>query len=134
MRTPPSPPSVLRATVVLLAVRLHLKCRGLSRSLAWARRWGVLPRERQEEPEQVIAHTLGSVAAAAAFFLGRAVCLERSLTLYILLRRRGVAVDLRLGVQAFPFLAHAWTEHEGRAIGEDLETIRSLLVLPDPSG
>ncbi|MEX0907869.1 MAG: lasso peptide biosynthesis B2 protein [Gemmatimonadota bacterium] len=59
------------------------------------------------------------VATAAAFYPRRALCLEQSLALYVLLKRRGLAAELKLGVQARPFYAHLWVESSGRAIREE---------------
>lgn len=62
--------------------------------------------------------TARSVATAAAFYPRRALCLEQSLALHVLLRRRGVPSELKLGVKTRPFYAHAWVEVNGSAINE----------------
>jgi hypothetical protein len=123
-------PSVARCALTLLAVRACLKTRGFGPSVAWARRLG----ERTagagltaEEVERAAYH----VAVAAAFFPGRAVCLEQSLALYVLLRRRGVPAELRIGVQVYPFYAHAWVELHGRPVNEDVETVEKFRALPE---
>jgi hypothetical protein len=72
----------------------------------------------------------GRVAAVAAFFPGRVLCLEQSLALYWLLRLQGVAAKLRFGVHPAPFTAHAWIEYEGVPVNEDDDRIRELLPLP----
>jgi hypothetical protein len=64
----------------------------------------------------------------------RVRCLEQSLTLYWLLRRRGVQVSLRLGVNPYRFRAHAWIEYDGKAIEEDPESIAALSPLPGLPG
>ena len=52
---------------------------------------------------------------------GSRTCLSRSLALWYLLRNQGVPTDLRIGVRAggVPLDAHAWVEHEGRALNDD---------------
>lgn len=47
-------------------------------------------------------------------------CLEQSLTLWWLLRRRGIPADLRIGVRkdAASFEAHAWVESGGTVLSE----------------
>ena len=47
-------------------------------------------------------------------------CLERSLSLWWLLARQGIATQIRIGVRkdGEKFTAHAWFEREGVAIGE----------------
>jgi hypothetical protein len=126
-------PSALRCSALLLAVRLRLKLFGFGRSVAWARRRGggrgsALPVPEQAELARAAAF---SVALAGAFFPGRAVCLEQSLALYVLLRRRGVPAELKLGVQPFPFNAHAWVELDGEPLNEDPEGIARFVPLAE---
>ena len=47
-------------------------------------------------------------------------CLRRSLVLQWLLGRRGIATDLRIGVQrdGDELRAHAWLEHAGQLVGD----------------
>jgi hypothetical protein len=71
-----------------------------------------------QNSDAIIASATHRVAVAAAFYPRRALCLEQSLALFLLLRRRGVRAELRLGVQPRPFRAHAWVEAGGSAISE----------------
>ncbi|HSU15794.1 lasso peptide biosynthesis B2 protein [Longimicrobium sp.] len=126
MRTP----SVARCALELLAVRACLKARGFGRAVAWARRRASAasgPGLAPDEVERAAYH----VAVAAAFFPGRAVCLEQSLALFVLLRRRGAPAELRIGVQVYPFYAHAWVELDGRPVNEDQETVEKFRALPE---
>jgi transglutaminase-like putative cysteine protease len=70
------------------------------------------------------------VATAAAFFPGRALCLEQSVALYYNLRRLGIPARLRLGVQPRPFAAHAWVEFRGQPVNER-DQLKQFLPLPD---
>jgi hypothetical protein len=60
------------------------------------------------------------VDAAARHGPYRASCLPRSLTLWWLLRRRGIDGDLRIGVRklAGQFQAHAWVEYHGAVLND----------------
>ncbi len=124
-----SAPSAARCALLLLAVRAHLKVRGFGPSLAAARRLAERAGGAGLMPEEV-ERTAYRVAIAAAFFPGRAVCLEQSLALYVLLRRRGVRADFRLGVQVYPFYAHAWVELDGEPVNEDPERVERFRALP----
>jgi hypothetical protein len=125
----PTAPSVLRCSLALLAVRAHLKLRGFGPSVRWAR--GLAARAASADgPSEIVEATAYRVAVAAAFFPGRAVCLEQSLALYVLLRRRGVPAELSLGVQAYPFQAHAWVELNGEPVNEDAETVEKFRRMP----
>jgi hypothetical protein len=113
---------------LLAAVRVSLRVLGLRRTVRLARRAG----ERSARARSGSADDLArSVATAAAFFPGRAVCLEQSIALYVLLRRRGHPAGLRIGVQPYPFQAHAWVEVDGRPVAENEETIRRLVAFPE---
>lgn len=79
---------------------------------------------------EIVNATAERVAVAAAFFPGRARCLEQSLTLWYLLRQGGMQATLRLGVQPYPFAAHAWVEHAGEPINEKSETLKAYVAFP----
>src|SRR4051812_21349248 len=125
-----SAPSIAHCALALIAVRARLKARGFGPTVAWARRHGGTVAGAGLAPEEV-ERAAWHVAVAAAFFPGRAVCLEQSLALYLLLRRRGVPAELRLGVQVYPFYAHAWVELHGEPVNEDRETVEKFRALPE---
>lgn len=60
------------------------------------------------------------VLAAGRHSLLQSTCLERSLTLWWLLARKGITTQLRIGARKSEekFEAHAWVERNGEAIGE----------------
>jgi hypothetical protein len=67
------------------------------------------------------ALTIARMEAAAARHLPfSSNCLEQSLALWWLLRRRGIPADLRIGVRkdAASFEAHAWVETNGTVLSE----------------
>ncbi|MHB8525656.1 MAG: lasso peptide biosynthesis B2 protein [Candidatus Acidiferrales bacterium] len=66
------------------------------------------------------------VDAASRHGLVRGNCLSKSITLWWLLRRRGIPVRLRLGARRTgdQFEAHAWVELDGRVIN-DSEDVRT---------
>ncbi len=121
--------SVVGCAATLLLVKLSLKVAGFGRTYAaFARLTG---RRGSEAVTPAVLWTMvRRVALVAAFFPGRALCLEQSLTLWLLLRRRGIDADLRLGVQPYPFGAHAWVEHRGEPINESPEFVRTFTALP----
>jgi Transglutaminase-like superfamily len=65
--------------------------------------------------------TIARMEAAAARHLPFSTnCLEQSLALWWLLKRRGIPADLRIGVRknAGSFEAHAWVEANGTVLNE----------------
>jgi len=60
-------------------------------------------------------------------------CLSRSLTLWWLLRRRGIRTDLRIGVrkEAGRFEAHAWVEREGVVVNDRTEVVQQYAAFAE---
>lgn len=63
------------------------------------------------------------VHAAARHGIYKAGCLQRSFILWLLLRRRGIAAEVRIGVrkEGNRVRAHAWVEYAGIALNEHAE-------------
>jgi hypothetical protein len=123
-------PSVMRCGVMLLVLKTLLRVRGYGRTIDWIRRQvGGISALASVEVDAVkdIEH---AVAMAGALYPGRALCLEQSLVLYYLLRRKGALVRFRMGVQPHPFLAHAWVEYLGTPINDIPEHVRCFAPLP----
>ncbi len=62
-------------------------------------------------------------------------CLEWSVALTLLCARSGLALNLVIGVQSFPFYAHAWSEANGVVIGDSpsrREELSVILEFPTP--
>jgi hypothetical protein len=111
----PRPPSVLGCLATLAVVDVTARLFGLRRALRLATGPARTGQSAASDVVDVVAHR---VAVAGAFYPRRALCLEQSLALCLLLRRRGVPAQLRIGVQPRPFHAHAWVEVAGRPLQE----------------
>ncbi|HKT07976.1 MAG TPA: lasso peptide biosynthesis B2 protein [Gemmatimonadaceae bacterium] len=129
--TPRRQPGLWRSMMTLSLVRLSLVLFGLGRTVRLISR---LDRRRLAGTpcDAASARSIeASVAKAAALFPGRALCLEQSLTLYALLRRSSVSARLRLGVQPYPFAAHAWVEADGEPLNDIAEHVAFYVPLED---
>jgi hypothetical protein len=71
-------------------------------------------RQRTIMPEQVCQ----SVNLAAILYFKPVLCLQRSAATTCLLKKYGFPAEMVIGVQQFPFLAHAWVEINGRIIND----------------
>ena len=109
--------------------RWSLRFGGFRRTLRWARWYG--DRVAGQAPRGVPDRIARGVAVAAAFFPGRAICLEQSVALYLLLRRWGHPATLRVGVQPYPFLAHAWVELGGAPLLENDDDMVKFVAFPE---
>ena len=124
-------PSILRSGVMIVALKASLKLRGYKRTIEWIRRRVEHVPVRADVDATVVKAAEWCVAMAAAFYPGRAECLERSLVLYHILRTQGVPVRYCHGVQPFPLLSHAWIEYHGEVINDVPERVKEFSRLPD---
>jgi hypothetical protein len=72
------------------------------------------------------------VAMISAFYPGRARCLEQSLMLWFLLRQRGVQAELRIGIQPYKVIGHAWVVVDGAPVGDSAEFVARFIAIPAP--
>jgi hypothetical protein len=125
-----APPGRLACAAVLVIVTLGLRLGGL-RSTTTITRWLIARREGGAPAERTcIPLVVHHVDLAAAFFPGRARCLERSLALHVCLGWCGVQTTVRLGVQPYPFTAHAWVELDGEPVGDSKDCVALFRPLP----
>jgi hypothetical protein len=117
-------PGVLRCIAVLALMDVLPRVIGLRRTFALLHR--IRPHTAARVTTTLVEDTVRGVCTAAAFYPRRALCLEQSLALTWLLRRRGVPAELRVGVQPRPFYAHAWVELDGRPLNEPSDLPRVL--------
>lgn len=124
-------PSVLQSGIMIAALKLSLKVRGYKRTIEWMKRRVERVPVRTDVPPTVVKAAEWWVAMAAAFYPGRAQCLERSLVLYYVLRRQGVPVRYCHGVQPWPLTSHAWVEYRGEVVNDVPERVSEFSRLPD---
>lgn len=125
------PPGVFRSMMLLFVCDVALRVFGFARTLRWARRVAG-DASGVDARDELVKQTIHYILVATAFYPGRSKCLEQTVALFILLRRRGAPVDIRLGVQPYPFSAHAWLELRGAPLTETPEVIERFALMPDP--
>jgi hypothetical protein len=105
-----------QAWVLLLIADLGL------RTFPFARldRWLTPAVQGRKADEATVGRLVWATAAAARHHLYPMRCLPQAFCLRRLLRRHGIAADLKIGVarQDGALAAHAWVEREGRPVGE----------------
>jgi hypothetical protein len=109
---------LLEALVLLPVTSVALWVVGFRRWQAFLARRTPHAGPRQQNPEQTLdlaRLAVTSVKKVSRFSPWPASCLQQSLTLGWLLRRRGIDSQLRIGVRKEDgrFEAHAWVEHQG---------------------
>jgi hypothetical protein len=120
-------PSGFTCALTLIISTLALRVLGLRRSLVVAKQLGKRARRAADPSSDFLANVVRKVDVAAAFFPGRALCLEQSLALYVCLQRAGVGAELRIGAQPYPFSAHAWVEYRGELVGTSHDQVSKFV-------
>lgn len=122
---------VLEFITDLLATRLGLRLAGFHR---WKNMITWLTRKKSWRAADVspadVAVKIATIEEATARHLPfKTNCLERSLALLWLLRKRGITADLRIGArkEADRFEAHAWVEFEGAVLNDAGEAHRHFV-------
>jgi hypothetical protein len=115
----------LRALLLLPLVSLSLRWRGFRGTQATLERFLSNGSAGQDsaEVDKRAALTAHMVNVADRCGLVHPSCLPKSLTLWWLLGRQGIAADLRIGIRKEneKFAAHAWVERNGVALNEPEE-------------
>jgi len=121
----------LGAAAVLPLISLSLRLRGFrSTQASLQKRMASMASGRYDTSDCAkaasTALTARMVRSAAYRSLGTPTCLEKSLALWWLLGRRGIASSLRIGARKTgdKFEAHAWVECDGIALNEPEELHR----------
>jgi hypothetical protein len=100
-------------------------------------RWWSQGRTKQDSPSEPGAWIHRARRAQRMVKRGTGLgglCLARSLTLWTLLRRRGVETELRVGYRkrGDKIEGHAWLEYTGMPINESIDVIDTYIVRPGP--
>ena len=114
----------IQAWVWLLLFDLELRIRPFPYLQTFAARLTPLPPPSPAQIASLIRRLMAAVDRARYNHLYPMTCLRRALTLQKLLAKRGIPVELKIGVrkQDGQLSAHAWLEYQGQPLGE-AETI-----------
>jgi hypothetical protein len=127
-------PSAAACIAAIITFDFTLRIAGIMPAVRLARRLGGNSSVTDADARQLIAATGRRIATISAFYPRRSRCFEQSFALFVLLRRRGVPVELQIGVQHSPFTAHAWVEWQGRPLNESEEFVTTLAAFPSFGG
>ena len=122
----------LRAIVLLPIVAVSLRWRGFRGTQAMLERFvsNGSPSQDSAEADRRAALTAHMVSVADRSGLVHPSCLAKSLTIWWLLMRQGIAAELRIGIrkESEKMAAHAWVERKGMALNEPEEHHRHYAV------
>ena len=119
---------VIDSAITLISIKVMLLVIGFARTHSFLQ-WRVRDLSATTEPDAAtLDASARSIVAAAILIPGRIECLEQSLALWYLLRRRGVSAELTFGMRQYPFGAHAWVTYRGEPLNEDREALRHYVA------
>lgn len=127
--TPAGRALVLRSLLLLPAIAVLLRARGLARTTALLAR---LQRRGEGDSGALAPREIARLVDAAASLL-RIRCLPRSLALWHFLRHRSASAEVRLGVSKLAdgsLSAHAWLEFDGQPLNEHADVFEHYAALP----
>jgi len=104
----------------LLVFDLGLRTQPFPRLQSYAGQLSARPTSSTEETENLIRKLRIAVDHARYNHLYPMTCLRRSLALQKMLAKRGISVELKIGVRKDEgqLSGHAWLEYQGKTIGE----------------
>lgn len=120
---------VLNALMTLLRVNFYIKVRGLHSTIQ------LIKKSRKSKLDYIIPqddelYDLANIVNKACFiYPTRTKCLEWSMTFVLLALKRKWKCNLEIGVQNYPFFAHAWVECNGKVVMDSEDLRRGLSII-----
>ena len=108
-------PLLLRAWVELLRVDIQLTFRGFAAIHARVKK---CQRNVSTDPLRTTSDICRALDVACVLYFKEVLCLQRSASTVCLLRGYGIPAELVIGVQQWPFRAHAWVEVESQIVND----------------
>lgn len=125
----------LKAIILLPLTYLGVRVFGLKRYQAMLARTATKNKDLAETDIESVTNKIARVVMLAAYNgLIRANCLQRSLSLWWLLRREGIESELHLGVQKEneQVKGHAWIERHGKVLNDDSDVAERFVRFGNP--
>lgn len=123
---------IVQALLIFVLLDICFGVLGFPRVYRHVRRWSrATTLAESTARRRVVEGVREAVRNATRYYWRRRLdCLPRSLTVYLLLQRRGVPATLHIGVKRYPFGAHAWVECDGDVVDDSANTWRQEPYLP----
>lgn len=120
---------VLRALQTLIKVNFYIKFKGLYETIQLIKKSRknkskyIIP---EEEELQKLANIVNK---ACLIYPTRTKCLEWAMTFVLLALKREWKCNLEIGVQNYPFMAHAWVECNGNVVMDSQDLRNGLAII-----
>lgn len=124
---------VLKALYTLTKINFYMKRKGFYNTICLIKK-NLNPHQTYITPPDEDLKALAKIMnKACLIYRTRTKCLEWAMTYVMLALKRGWKCNLEIGVQNYPFFAHAWVECNGKII-MDSEDLRDgmAIILNEP--
>lgn len=121
-------PEIISMGNVYLSVRAHIRCRGLHALLNKIQASIRQGNARCSDMSGMEAYCR-KIRQFGLYLPFRTACLENALVTAILLSRRAIPVELKIGIQLDPFLAHAWVNVHGQVVLDKSDLNQSMMTM-----
>lgn len=124
--------SVIRALLSLVKVNFYIKFLGFYKAILLIKR-ACKKREYIIPSEAELNQLASAVNKACLLYPSRTKCLEWAMSYVLLSLKKGWKCNLEIGVQNYPFKAHAWVECNGKVVMDSQELREGLsIILNEP--
>lgn len=120
--------SVLKAFLTLIQVNFNIKARGFYAAIQFVKKTQKSHLTYTIPSDEELRNLANILNKACLIYPVRIKCLEWAMTFVLLALQRRWKCNLEIGVQNYPFLAHAWVECNGKVV-MDSQNLRSGLAI-----
>ena len=106
---------VLKALRLFLLYDFWVSRLGFPQIHKWVLKCPIAPQSYEQGD---LDHICQAVAVAGVWYPKETLCLQRSSVLVRMMRQKGIAARLVIGVRQLPFRSHAWVEVDGAVVND----------------
>lgn len=121
---------MINSYIILLNIFITIKIKGFYHLINKICHNEIIKSEEKED----IKNLAIALNKACSLFPVRVKCLEWSLALYFLARKYNLTCNFVIGVQNYPFKAHAWIEYKNSIVADSPELGKSLAIILNEPG
>ena len=122
-------PTVLNALFTLIKINFYIKANGLYSAIHLIKRSKKNQSKYTVPQEEDLINLANIVNKACLIYPTRTKCLEWAMTFVLLALKRKWKCNLEIGVQNYPFFAHAWVECAGKVVMDSQDLRQGLAVI-----
>lgn len=120
---------VLKGLYTLIKVNFFMRYKGFYKTIQLIKKSRLKQLTYYIPPEEDLYTLANTINKACLFYPTRIKCLEWAMAFVLLALARGWKCNLEIGVQNYPFIAHAWVECDGKIIMDNQELRNEMAVI-----